>query len=170
MKSVLCALLASLALAAAPAFAADPARVAELVDVLRLSSQMEKMQQQMVNVMRVSVDREAARRGLDAGQRARVDKAVAIMQEEIAGALSWEAMRGEVMAVYAEVLSDAEVDAMLAFYRSPEGQSVLDKMPVLMERGMAIGQARSEAMMPRLQARIRAAFDEAASGGATTTE
>jgi hypothetical protein len=58
-------------------------------------------------------------------------------------------MRPHMEAIYAETLTEPEIDAMLAFYGSPAGQSILAKMPVVMSR---ITQDMMTAAMPRFQA------------------
>ena len=42
--------------------------------------------------------------------------------------------------LYSKVLDDKELDAALGFYNTPEGKSMLKKMPQLMQGGMQIGQ------------------------------
>ena len=43
--------------------------------------------------------------------------------------------------IYERYFSDEEIGAMLDFYRTPEGQSILSKLPVVMQESMAAGQA-----------------------------
>lgn len=42
--------------------------------------------------------------------------------------------------VYVKHLTAAEMEATLEFYRSPAGQSILQKMPLVMEESMRLGQ------------------------------
>jgi hypothetical protein len=46
-----------------------------------------------------------------------------------------------VVPIYERYFSDEEIGAMLDFYRTPEGQSILSKLPVVMQESMAAGQA-----------------------------
>jgi len=45
----------------------------------------------------------------------------------------------EMVKLYADAFTDAELDELLAFYRSPLGQKSLERMPELMRRGADIG-------------------------------
>jgi hypothetical protein len=46
-----------------------------------------------------------------------------------------------VVPIYDEHLTDAELDALIAFYGSAEGQSLIRKMPVIMQESIQAGQA-----------------------------
>jgi hypothetical protein len=73
------------------------------------------------------------------------DKLFGIMEE----ALNWQVLKGDITRIYAEAFSEEELKGMLEFHRSPVGQSVISKMPVVMQRSMLISQKR----MPDLQQR-----------------
>ncbi len=77
--------------------------------------------------------------------------------------LSWmrkifagDAFNGEVVRLYIASFSESELRELIAFYRSPIGQKALEKMPELMQKGMAIGQKLAQDNMPELQAAIAA--------------
>ena len=55
------------------------------------------------------------------------------------------------MGIYRNTFSQAEVDGMLGFYRSPAGQAVIAKMPLVMQNTMQSMQGRMAVMMPRIQ-------------------
>ena len=44
------------------------------------------------------------------------------------------------VSVYDKHLTDEEIDAMLEFYRTPVGRSIISKMPAVMEESMAVGE------------------------------
>ncbi len=45
-----------------------------------------------------------------------------------------------IVPIYARNFTDAEIDAMIAFYETPEGRSVMAKMPTVMQESMMAGQ------------------------------
>jgi hypothetical protein len=45
--------------------------------------------------------------------------------------MSWEAVGGEIGQIYADVFTQAEIDAMTAFYSAPVGHAVMAKAPAL---------------------------------------
>ncbi len=65
--------------------------------------------------------------------------------------LSWERLKPEMIALHRDVLTQAEVDALVAFYESPLGSTVLDKMPQIMQRAAPISQQRIQPLLPQLQ-------------------
>nr|WP_284691364.1 DUF2059 domain-containing protein [Pinirhizobacter soli] len=53
--------------------------------------------------------------------------------------------------LYKKTFSQNEINDMLAFYRTPSGQAVIQKMPALMNQTMAISQAKIQAMLPQIR-------------------
>lgn len=45
-----------------------------------------------------------------------------------------------VVPIYERHFTDQEIDAMIDFYRSPLGRSIISKMPVVVQESMAVGQ------------------------------
>lgn len=66
--------------------------------------------------------------------------------------MGWDDMKKELRVVYEQNFTTVEIQQMLAFYKSPVGQSVLEKMPVVMQESMQIGQQMAAKTMPKLQA------------------
>lgn len=60
-------------------------------------------------------------------------------------------MIGQMDQLYADVYSEAELKAMIAFFKSPEGQSMLAKQPQVMQRVMPLVQSMQRDLMPKLQ-------------------
>ena len=65
--------------------------------------------------------------------------------------LSWDKMRPEYVRLYSEVFSDDEISGMLAFYQSPAGRAMLQKMPALMKQIMEMVQSQMADLMPEIQ-------------------
>jgi hypothetical protein len=78
------------------------------------------------------------------------------MDRALSDAFKWDDLKPQFVTIYAKELTDAEMDAAVAFYSTPEGQSLLNKMPQLMQEGAKIGQQRMQAVTPRLQAESEA--------------
>jgi len=53
--------------------------------------------------------------------------------------------------VYADVYSVAELQAMITFFKSPEGQSMLAKQPQVMQRIMPFAQSMQRDLMPKIE-------------------
>lgn len=160
MKNLAAAVL--LACSAALAHAAPPtaASVEELLAVTQAQGSFEHVSRNLESYIRQGMQAAKGARPLTARQQQMLDalpgKMVAAMQPEF----SWEVLKPDVLRVYAETFSQEEVDGMIAFYKSPVGQSVTAKMPAVMNRTMQLTQARMAAAMPRLQAALAAAIAE----------
>jgi hypothetical protein len=69
--------------------------------------------------------------------------------------ISWEKMRPQYVMLYAETFSDEEISGMLAFYGSPAGRAMLEKMPALVTKIMEVAQAQMKDILPEIQRIIR---------------
>jgi hypothetical protein len=83
-------------------------------------------------------------------------KLVKVIQPEF----SWAALKPELVRLYAEEFSQEEVNGMIAFYKSPTGQALINKMPRVLDRSVQMTQERLAAAVPRLQAAMLAALEE----------
>ncbi|MBC8144087.1 MAG: DUF2059 domain-containing protein [bacterium] len=61
----------------------------------------------------------------------------------------------QMIPIYIEEYSMKEIDAMLKFYRSSEGRSVIKKMPNVTARSMQVGQAWGQNAAMRVFARLK---------------
>jgi hypothetical protein len=85
------------------------------------------------------------------------DSIVKVIREEIA----WDKMRPLYMQVYQETFTQEEIDGLLAFYNSPVGIAYVEKMPVVMQKTMAITRSRMAPMMEKMKAAIQQAVADA---------
>lgn len=60
-----------------------------------------------------------------------------------------------VVPIYARHFTEAEIEAMLAFYRTEEGQSVVRKLPLVMQESMAAGRRLGQKLAERALARLK---------------
>ena len=83
-------------------------------------------------------------------------EALTIVREEISASLreALPQLIDQVAVVYEQVFTDEELDAMLAFYRSPAGQSMVKKMPEVMGRSAQFSQAWAMGAFQNLPQRI----------------
>lgn len=59
--------------------------------------------------------------------------------------------------LYADVYSESELQAMKAFFSTPEGKSMIAKQPELMKRMMPLIQGMQQELMPQVQSILAAA-------------
>lgn len=146
---------------APPARAADSAKVERLLTVLKLDQQMDKMKDMMETSIEGGFAAAARKKGMSEAEIDRGQPVMAATLKKIfAESFSWDYFKPRFANVYVEELTDAEVDAAIAYYSSPQGQSLLAKMPVLMQRGMDIGMKRGREMGPQIDAAMEAAMKQ----------
>ncbi len=69
----------------------------------------------------------------------------------VADTISWQVLEPEFERIYAENLTETDLDGVISFYRSPAGQSFISKQPQLLHAGSALSTQRMETVMPQLQ-------------------
>ncbi|MDO4796211.1 MAG: DUF2059 domain-containing protein [Brachymonas sp.] len=103
----------------------------------------------------------AGRREVSSETRQRIQgmqrQMVQILREEMA----WENIQPIYRQIYKESFTQEEIDGMLAFYRSPAGQAMLQKMPQVLERSMQISRER---LLPRVTRRMTQLLSETIKG------
>ena len=148
---------------ATPAFAADPApapqQQASAADIDRLLEVMDMemmagMMAQMSNVQAQMVD-EAFGKELSDADRARMQSVTARTQALVEKSMSWTAIEPIIRKVYLQLFSKPEVDAMIAFYGSTEGASILRKSP----QAMTLTMQEMQPLMMRLMEDIKVDID-----------
>ena len=152
---------------ATPAFAADPAPAPQqqasaadidrLLEVMDMETMMAGMMAQMSTVQAQMVD-EAFGKELSEADRKRMQSVTARTQALVEKSMSWTAIEPIIRKVYLQLFSKAEVDAMIAFYGSAEGASILRKSPQVMTLTMQ----EMQPLMMRLMEDIKVDIDKEA--------
>lgn len=69
--------------------------------------------------------------------------------------IKWEDLLPLVTAIYVEEYTEAELVAINDFVKTPVGQKMMQKTPVLMQKGMAIGQQYAMTKQASLQTKLQ---------------
>ncbi|GAA5002761.1 hypothetical protein GCM10025793_08030 [Lysobacter lycopersici] len=118
----------------APAPASD-ADIDRLLKAMDMQSMMDDMLKQTTTAQQVMVEEAFGKDASDADRERMHD----ILEKTNAITLrhmSWTALEPVMRKVYTQVFSKREVEAMIAFYSTPEGASMLKKMPQAMTLSM----------------------------------
>jgi len=83
-------------------------------------------------------------------QRARAQEVQNKVLDLVKARMSWDTMRPQYVKVYDEIFSDEEINGIFAFYQSPAGRAMLDKMPLLLSKVMALAQTQMTDLMPEI--------------------
>ena len=130
---------------------AKQAKVRELFGVMHL----DRMMDQMMNAMKGLVDQMISTApGADEAtpEQKKIiasfsDKSMKLAMDS----MSWPALEPEYSKIYASTFTMEELDAALTFYKSPAGQSFLNKTPQLMQQSTQIAQRRMADLQPKLK-------------------
>ncbi|QJX45643.1 DUF2059 domain-containing protein [Hymenobacter taeanensis] len=68
--------------------------------------------------------------------------------------MSWQSMKDDLVQLYAQEFTEKELKELNKFYQTPTGRKTIQKMPMLMQAGMEIGQRRVQEHLPELQKAI----------------
>lgn len=155
MKKILCAVLLSL-FVVVPAFATDEPpsddSLRELLEVTQSHKLFDSAMQQMDVMMQAQMQKNLTGLKLSEAQKQAVDDwrhgYVALVQKEF----NFEQLEPQVLDIYRKNFNQQEVDAMIRFYRSDAGQSMINKMPLVMQDSLRLAQSRMTELMPQLQA------------------
>jgi hypothetical protein len=125
----------------------------ELLNAMDMKQTMEKsfaMIKKMIpaQMKRIKATTEENKTPSNAAQQKVMDEAMDTVSKE----LSWEKMKADYIAIYAETFTAEELRGIIAFYKSPAGQAFKKKQPELMERSMKVTQKRLIQIMPTIQA------------------
>lgn len=148
-------LLSTLALAPSPARADEAskrAKVQEMFTLLHLDANMKRLTDSLMQQVRNVTARQLEGSTLTPDQQQKVDDFQKKAFELVEKSTSWPVVEPDYVSLYAETYSESEIDGILAFYKSPVGQSLLAKTPELTTKSIAISQKRVAALMPQLQA------------------
>ena len=156
MKFLLSVLLiGALGLASLQASRPSEESLNQMIQVMEVQKTIELMLAQVERNMKASMDQsfQAALKGNEptAAQRDAAEKfqkkANDILKEE----LSFAKLKEVYLQVYGDTFSQDEVDRIIAFYGSPAGKAMVEKIPVAMQKANTILQGRMGPMMQKLQ-------------------
>ena len=137
--AVLLSVSASLAMADAASHAADAERFLKLANADRLTVPVYGQVQQMF-----------AQRFAEApnGKKAVLESYQAKANAALDRAVGWDKLKPDMVKLYTTNFSEPELKELVAFYQSPLGKKVLEKMPQLTQQSAQMTQAKLESAVP----------------------
>jgi len=123
----------------------------ELLQLCDAAKMIDNMWGQVDAAMKGMITQSTKGQQLTPRQQAAIDsfqsKYSALMREEF----SWSKLEPVFIRIYKNSLNQEEIDGMIAFYKTPAGQAVIKKMPVLVQQIMAEMPAMMEPLMQKMQ-------------------
>ncbi len=143
------------ALHAAPA-SADSVRT--LMDLTHARGMVEGMMKNLEATIRQgaasSIAQQSGGQPMTAAQQASLDRLIVRMTDLLTKNLRWEDLEPDYVRLYVDTFDQDEIDGMIAFYRTPTGQALIAKMPIVLQKSIALSQSRMQALMPQIMALV----------------
>jgi hypothetical protein len=103
----------------------------------------------MPTVLKKSVDEMVA---MQVQQNPSIAPYETVMKEFLAKYMSWDSLKADMVKIYMDEFTEAELGELNKFYQTPVGRKTVEKMPTLMSKGAQLGGQRVQEHMPELQA------------------
>lgn len=157
------ATLVCLAASLVTAQAAPPsdASIEALLTVTQAERLMDGMYANMEQMMRQGMQQAMRGQTLNDEQRRVLDAAPPRLAKVMREELSYATLKPMFAEVYRDTFTQDEIDGLLAFYRSPAGKAMIEKMPQAMQRSMAAVQQRMGPVMDKVRQAMEATVAEA---------
>ena len=144
--------LVLLACTNAMAAPATDASIQELLEITQVRKMVDGLLVQIEGQMNAEIQKSLGAKTPTASQQQAIDKMKEKMMALTRSELAWDKQEPMNVRLYKEVFTEEEVSSLVAFYKTPAGQALINKMPMLIQKAMSNVQATLGAMMPRMQA------------------
>ncbi len=132
--------------------ASKQAKVKELFAVMHIDHTLDRMRSAMAAQVQATAKNAPGTEQMTPEkkkmQQEFIDNSMKVVDENF----GWTALEPAYVKLYADTYTEAELDSILAFYKSPGGQAMLAKTPQLSSGVMAIVHGRMEGFQPKMQA------------------
>ena len=166
VKKLLIPLLLGLAFAgnveAAPP---TPAQIDRLLQTMDAQKVIDQMVPAMMQATRTQMEQLLDRNQASQADRDRMQRILAAQEASVRDMLSWDKLKPLYVRVYSDTMTADEVLAMTRFYESPEGRSVMKKMPQILQRTMQEMQPLAESAVQEMMDEIEAEIGESKPAG-----
>ena len=133
----------------------EAAKIHELLKLTKVERTLLQVQQQSLDQIKSNAFQQMFPVNLTPNQKAQVDSLADKVAAIMAKALNWSDLEPQYTKIYAEMFTEQQIDDLLAFYRSPTGQVIVEKTPLLIKESTAIVQQRMASVNPDLQALLK---------------
>jgi hypothetical protein len=123
------------------------AKIEEMFQITKPEQMLQQMMQQMHAVQAAQLEKT----NLTPEKKAQAEQAMQKMSRVIEERLSWVKLKPIYVKIYDEIFTADELSGIVAFYKSPAGRAMIEKMPVLMSKAMAAVQQQMGDVMQQMQ-------------------
>jgi hypothetical protein len=144
-----------LVVATTTAYAADnppsEASIKQLLEASHAHKILDTMLAQMDGFMKQAMQQATQGQSLTPEVKKDIDKRQAEMMSIFKEALDWSKLEAMYVRVYQKSFTQSEIDNLIAMYQTPGGQTLLNKMPIVLQNTMTEMQQIMRPMVERIQ-------------------
>jgi len=127
------------------------ASIKQLLEISHVKKLVESMETQMDGLMKNAMAQATQGQQLSPATQKEVDEFETATAAEMRSILDWSKLETMYVRIYQKSFNQQEIDGMLVFYKTPTGQAVLNKMPLVLQNTMVEVQGMLQPMMQHLQ-------------------
>ena len=143
-----------LACAGPLAHADDAAKLAKAKEYFKLAKtdqQMTQLMNQVIDQTKSGMLQQTAGTKVSPEEQQRANEFANKVAAVVFDSMSWDKLEPEFAKLYADAFTEQQLDDIVAFYKSPTGQAMVEKNPTLLKEGNAIAQQRMAEVGPKIQ-------------------
>lgn len=125
----------------------EQALVQELLQIMDVDSTLDAVYVQMDSMM-TNMSKELE---VSESERAIFDEYYQSINDLMKEEMSWKKLEPTIVTIYSEQFTEAEVEAMIDFYKTEHGKSILKKMPTVTTESMVMTQSLMQQVIPKVQ-------------------
>jgi hypothetical protein len=137
--------------AGATSNAPSEASIKQLLETAQAQKLIDSVMGQMDGLMKQAIEQATKGRKVSPKIQQDIDKRQAETMAMLKEILDWKKLEPMYVRIYQKSFTQQEVDGMIAFYKTPAGQAVITKMPVVMQNTMNEMQGLMEPMVQKIQ-------------------
>jgi hypothetical protein len=131
--------------------ASKPAKIEEMFTVLHMDRTMKQMMDMGLAQGKQAATSMMGDQPMTPADQQIMEDYLAKLYVAVTDVLGWEKLKPAYVDLYASEYTEEQVDGILALYKSPVGQALLEKTPALITKSSAIVNARMQDFGPRMQ-------------------
>ncbi len=139
-----------MSLAVAAEEPASEETVRELLELMDAHTLIDALIGEVQQIIDESTEHVLGNREISPEHREIMREANSQMAELMRREMRWEVMESDMIALYRKHFTQTELDAMIAFYRTEAGQSVMQKMPAVVHESIQLSHQRMQTLMPEI--------------------
>jgi hypothetical protein len=127
------------------------AKVHEFFEISKADQLSTQVMKQVMDQMNSGMMQQLTGTHLTADQQKQLNEFNKQVQAIMTSSLGWDKLEPEYAKLYVAAYSEQQLDDILAFYKSPTGQAMVEKNPELLKQSSVIAQQHLMSAMPELQ-------------------